>query len=65
MTEQYLDLLEKEIKTVTDYVGKDKKISQLHLGGGTPTHLEPKQLDHLMDIVESHFGFIKGAEQSI
>lgn len=65
MTESYLDLLEKEIKTITNYIGTDKKISQLHLGGGTPTHLEPKQLDHLMDIVEANFSFIKGAEQSI
>ena len=65
ITESYLDLLEKEIKTVTKYIGTDKKISQLHLGGGTPTHLEPKQLDQLMDIVDSNFSFVKGAEQSI
>ena len=65
MTEHYLELLEKEIKQVTKYLGTDKKISQLHIGGGTPTHLEPKQLNQLMDIVESNFTLIKGAEQSI
>jgi oxygen-independent coproporphyrinogen-3 oxidase len=65
LTETYLDLLEKEIKTTVSHLGEDKKISQLHLGGGTPTHLEPKQLDALMDIIESYFSILPNAEQSI
>lgn len=65
ITETYINLLDKEINTTIKYLGENREISQLHIGGGTPTHLEPSQLDKIMDIVESHFTIMKDAEQSI
>ena len=63
--EKYLISLEKEIKTVAKHLEPRAKVSQLHFGGGTPTHLTPSQLDRLMNILEEHFDFLPDAEQSI
>jgi oxygen-independent coproporphyrinogen-3 oxidase len=43
----------------------DKTISQLHLGGGTPTFLTEEQLSRLMQLLRQHFVFNTDAELSI
>jgi oxygen-independent coproporphyrinogen-3 oxidase len=43
----------------------DKIISQLHLGGGTPTFLTQDQLSLLMQLLRQHFVFKTDAELSI
>lgn len=43
----------------------DKTISQLHLGGGTPTFLTEDQLSRLMQLLRQHFVFNTDAELSI
>ncbi len=43
----------------------DKTISQLHLGGGTPTFLTEQQLSLLMQLLRQHFVFKDDAELSI
>lgn len=43
----------------------DKTISQLHLGGGTPTFLNEQQLSLLMHLLRQHFVFKADAELSI
>ena len=43
----------------------DKTISQLHLGGGTPTFLTEEQLSLLMQLLKQHFVFKPDAELSI
>lgn len=43
----------------------DKTISQLHLGGGTPTFLTEEQLSRLMQLLRQHFVFKADAELSI
>ena len=65
LPEKYLLSLVKEIKTVAKYLEPRTKVSQLHLGGGTPTHLTPIQLEMLMSILEEHFDFLPDAEKSI
>lgn len=62
--DQYLDYLEKEIRFQAQYF-KDRKISQLHWGGGTPTFLNPAQIKRLMAILRSEFTFLPDAEMSI
>ena len=59
----YLDLLLKEI----EWVGKEVKgpVSQLHLGGGTPTSLTIAEFEMLMAALQRHFVFEAGAERSI
>src|SRR5690606_263406 len=40
-------------------------VTQLHLGGGTPTLMDDSQLQALIDMMETRFAFASGAERSI
>ncbi len=63
---EYLDtLLQIEMKTISERLGERRKYSQLHLGGGTPTFLTPKQLQRLFTTFNETFEPVKHAEQSI
>ncbi len=63
--DQYLDALEREMDMVTDRIGRGRPIRQLHVGGGTPNHLNEPQLARLMEIVERHFQIAPDACTSI
>jgi len=62
--DKYLDFLEKEIIQQAIYF-KNRIISQLHWGGGTPTFLLPPQITRLMALLRTHFNFSEQAELSI
>jgi oxygen-independent coproporphyrinogen III oxidase len=51
---EYLSLLDRELNLVAPLF-KDRHISQLHWGGGTPTFLDDDQIAALMDSIRSHF----------
>lgn len=61
----YLDLLEREIDMVVAELPDRRQVSQLHLGGGTPTYQSPEQLHRLLRKLEEHFEFIEGAELAV
>ncbi len=50
----YLDALIKELKYVSVMMA-GKKLDTVYIGGGTPTTLEPDQLERLLGSVEEHF----------
>ena len=50
----YLDSIEKEIDYVAEAF-KDKKLNTIYIGGGTPTTLEPEQLERLLSKIENSF----------
>lgn len=62
--DKYLDYLEKEIIIQAPHF-KNRQVSQLHWGGGTPTFLLPPQITRLMDILRANFDFSEHAEISI
>jgi len=62
--DKYLDYLEKEITSQAPYF-KDRQVSQLHWGGGTPTFLLPNQITRLMKMLRKQFTFQADAELSI
>lgn len=62
--DKYLDYLEKEIQNQAPHF-KNRQVTQLHWGGGTPTFLLPNQITRLMDMLRKHFSFKAGAEFSI
>ena len=62
--DQYLDVLEQEIKQRATLLG-DRHVSQLHFGGGTPTFLTATQITRLMTALRSAFNFDVDAEISI
>jgi oxygen-independent coproporphyrinogen III oxidase len=62
---KYLRYLEKEMSMVAAHLQKDRKVVQLHLGGGTPTFLSEAELNELMRMLREHFDFADHAELSI
>ena len=61
----YLRYLAREIDLHTAHCGKGQVVSQLHLGGGTPTFLSDDGLRDLMALLKSSFTLAPGGEYSI
>ena len=61
----YLHYLNKELALHTRHLGRGQAVSQLHLGGGTPTFLSDAQLRQLMAMLREHFVFAPGGEYSV
>lgn len=61
----YLSYLEKELQLIKQYLTTPETVSQLHLGGGTPTFLSEAEMRQLMLMLRSHFAFSADAEISI
>lgn len=62
--EIYLDYLEREIKSRAPLF-KNRLVTQIHWGGGTPTYLDEDQSARLMQMLRSHFDVSEEAEISI
>jgi oxygen-independent coproporphyrinogen-3 oxidase len=61
----YIDMIEAEIDMLAARLPDRRTVSQLHLGGGTPTYQTPKQLDRLLKRFFSHFERTSNAELAI
>ncbi|MBT9597725.1 MAG: oxygen-independent coproporphyrinogen III oxidase [Vitreoscilla sp.] len=62
---EYLEVLEAEIALHARALGEPQAVSQLHLGGGSPTFLSDDELAGLMAALGSAFRLAPGAEVSI
>ncbi len=58
----YLDYLKKEIELINQYMWPERKVAQLHWGGGTPTHLTPDEIDVLTSYINRTFQFRTNSE---
>ncbi|MDQ3059123.1 MAG: oxygen-independent coproporphyrinogen III oxidase [Pseudomonadota bacterium] len=63
--ETYLRYLSREVDLHTAHLGLGQTVSQLHLGGGTPTFLTDDELRELMAMLRRSFTFAPGGEYSI
>ena len=61
----YLEYLEREVALHTALLGTQQKVTQLHLGGGSPTFLSDDELRGLMDMLRKHFQLVPGGEYAI
>jgi len=61
----YLDILKREIEHVGRFVSRRRPVIQFHWGGGTPTYLEPVQMEDLFGSAQQRFTFAPGAEIGI
>lgn len=61
---QYLDALDVEIESRAPLF-KNRTLSQMHWGGGTPTFLTDEEIARLMASLKQHFHFADDAELSI
>ncbi len=61
----YLNYLEKEIAMITQILGENYPVKQIHIGGGTPTYLDDTQLTRLNNMVSDAFDLTDIYEHSI
>ncbi|KQU90303.1 coproporphyrinogen III oxidase [Variovorax sp. Root318D1] len=62
---QYLAYLAREVRLQVAQLGRGTTVSQLHLGGGTPTFLNDAELGQLLATLREAFVFLPGGERSI
>lgn len=62
---EYLRYLSREIDLNVERLGVGQNISQLHLGGGSPTFLTDDELSELMSMLRRYFVLAPGGEYSI
>ena len=60
-TSTYLNYLTREVELHTAELGIGQPVSQLHVGGGTPTFLNDTELRDLMSMLRRNFKFVPGA----
>ena len=63
--EAYLHYLGKEVDLHIQHLGLGQPVSQLHLGGGTPTFMSDDELRSLMSMLKWNFNLASGAEFAI
>jgi oxygen-independent coproporphyrinogen-3 oxidase len=61
----YLKYIEKEIELMSRLLNPERKVVQLHYGGGTPTFLTPKELRVLGDLIHRKFKFDANVEAGV
>jgi oxygen-independent coproporphyrinogen-3 oxidase len=62
---KYLEYLHREIDQLAAHLPNRRRVSQYHWGGGTPTHLTPREMESLHRKLTSHFTLEPDAELAI
>jgi oxygen-independent coproporphyrinogen III oxidase len=65
VAEPYLGYLARQIRQVASLVDADRRVHQLHWGGGTPNYLDRSQVEFLWDQLNHYFHLAESAEVSI
>jgi len=65
LSAKYLNYMDREMALQTASLGGSREVTQLHLGGGTPTFLSHEELHQLMASVRAHFELVPDGEYSI
>ena len=61
----YLRYLSREVDLHVQQLGLGQAVSQVHLGGGSPTFMSDDELRELMAMLRRNFNFVPGGEYSI
>lgn len=65
LLEPYMEALKKEIKRVSGYLDKNRHVSQIHYGGGTPNSIPSNYIKEINDLLFSLFRVKSNAEIAI
>ncbi len=65
IAEPYLEYLVQEIKNMANLIDSDRKVLQIHWGGGTPNYLDIDQVQFLWKNINRYFNIDPQAEISI
>ncbi len=59
---EYVKYLKNETDLLRTYINPNRKVAQLHWGGGTPTHLNPDEIADLVNYISTSFKFSENIE---
>ncbi len=62
---EYLTYLAREFALYRQIIGRKLPVVQLHFGGGSPSWLEPHEVNQVMDLVRENFDLIAACEISM
>ncbi|MFN2501225.1 MAG: oxygen-independent coproporphyrinogen III oxidase [Pyrinomonadaceae bacterium] len=62
---EYNDYLKKEIDLLKPLISDDRRVAQLHWGGGTPSHLTPSEIRDVGGYIQRNFQFQDDLEASV
>ena len=62
---EYIDYLKREMDIMAPLINRERKVVQLHFGGGTPTFLLPDEIRALGSMIRSHFSFSEDIEAGV
>lgn len=63
--QEYIVTMKQEIERVARIINRERKVTQVAWGGGTPSYLAPEQIDELSEFLHSKFDFASDAEISV
>lgn len=63
--QRYVEAVIKEIKTVSSLLDNDRKLTQIHWGGGTPNSIPFEYIESIMLCLKENFTFHKNIEIAI
>lgn len=62
---EYNSYLKREIDSIAPMIAGSREVTQMHWGGGTPSHLEPDEIRDVGKYILSRFKFAHDVEQSV
>ena len=62
---KYVEHLGRELAAIAPLINRERKVVQLHFGGGTPTFLLPDEIRALGGMIRSHFNFSPEIEAGV
>jgi oxygen-independent coproporphyrinogen-3 oxidase len=62
---KYVEYLDHEMELVAEALGRDRTVSRMHWGGGTPTFLGDAQAARLVEMIRARFDLVAGGEYAI
>ncbi|MBA2378512.1 MAG: radical SAM protein, partial [Blastocatellia bacterium] len=65
MIAKYNQYLAKEIDMLVPLIATDRKVEQMHWGGGTPSYLTPEEILQVGEMIRERFEFDEGLEASV
>jgi oxygen-independent coproporphyrinogen-3 oxidase len=63
--DDYLDHLERELDLMRPWIHPERRATQLHFGGGSPTFLSPAAIRRLGEMIHARHRFTDDAEMSV
>ncbi|MGI8544155.1 MAG: oxygen-independent coproporphyrinogen III oxidase, partial [Aridibacter sp.] len=61
----YNDYLKREIELIAPLISKNRRVEQMHFGGGTPSYLTPEEIHDIGAFIKSKFNFAEDLEASV